>query len=118
MEGSAAGQDGDGGQGDDLPVREDRFQALADQVDGARKTLGTKVKTGALPKDVGRRRDGVLALQEAKEVFAEGNSIRAREAAIEANKLSPDLIPAAVLAAQSYADQENKRYASRLLAKA
>jgi HemY protein len=94
------------------------LQATQNDWTGARKTLGTKVKTGALPKDVGRRRDGVLALQEAKEIFAEGNSIRAREAAIEANKLSPDLIPAAVLAAQSYAEQENKRYASRLLAKA
>ena len=94
------------------------LQATQNDWTGARKTLGTKVKTGALPKDVGRRRDGVLALQEAKEVFAEGNSIRAREAAIEANKLSPDLIPAAVLAAQSYADQENKHYAARLLAKA
>ena len=94
------------------------LQATQNDWTGARKTLGTKVKTGALPKDVGRRRDGVLALQEAKEVFAEGNSIRAREAAIEANTLSPDLVPAAVLAAQSYADQENKRYAARLLAKA
>lgn len=94
------------------------LQASQNDWRGARKTLETKIKTGALPKDVGRRRDAVLALQEAKEVFAEGNSIRAREAAIEANKLSPDLIPAAVLAAQSYVDQGNKRYAARLLAKA
>jgi len=94
------------------------LQATQNDWTGARKTLGTKVKTGALPRDVGRRRDGVLALQEAKDVFEEGNSIRAREAAIEANKLSPDLIPAAVLAAQSYSEQGNTRYASRLLAKA
>ena len=93
------------------------LQATQNDWAGARKTLGTKVKTGTMPKDVGRRRDGVLALQEAKDIFAEGNSVRAREAAIEANKLSPDLIPAAVLAAQSYAEQGNKRYASRLLAK-
>ncbi len=94
------------------------LQATQNDWVGARKTLGTKVKTGALPKDVGRRRDGVLALQEAKDIFTEGNSIRAREAAIEANKLSPDLIPAAVLAAQSYVEQGNKRYAARLLSKA
>ncbi|PIE07823.1 MAG: heme biosynthesis protein HemY [Rhodobacterales bacterium] len=94
------------------------LQAKRSDWAGARKTLGAKVKTGALPRDVGRRRDGVLALQEAKDIFEEGNSIRAREAAIEANKLSPDLVPAAVLAAQSYAEQGNKRYASRLLAKA
>ena len=84
---------------------------------GARKTLGTKVRTGALPKDVGKRRDAVLALQEAKGIFEDGNSIRAREAAIEANKLSPDLIPGAVLAAQSYVEQDNARYAARVLAK-
>ncbi len=85
---------------------------------GARKTLGAKVKAGALPKDVGKRRDAVLALQEAKGIFEEGNSIRAREAAIEASKLSPDLIPAAVMAAQSYMEQENPRYATRVLTKA
>ena len=68
------------------------LQATQNDWAGARKTIGTKVKSGALPKDVGKRRDAVLALQEAKEIFADGNSIRAREAAIEANKLSPDLI--------------------------
>ena len=77
------------------------LQATQNDWSGARKTLGTKVKTGALPKDVGKRRDAVLALQEAKDIFADGNSIRARESAIEANKLSPDLIPAAVLASKS-----------------
>ncbi len=85
---------------------------------GARKTIGAKVKTGALPKDVGRRRDAVLALQQAKALFEEGNLVRAREAAIEANRLSPDLIPAAVLAARSYVEQDNPRYAARVLSKA
>lgn len=94
------------------------LQAVENDWSGARKTIGTKVKTGALPKDVGKRRDAVLALQEAKDIFDEGNSIRAREAAIEANKLSPDLIPAAVMAAQSYAEQDNPRYAARVLTKA
>lgn len=94
------------------------LQAVQNDWSGARKTIGTKVKTGALPKDVGKRRDAVLALQEAKDIFDEGNSIRAREAAIEANKLSPDLIPAAVMAAQSYAEQDNPRYAARVLTKA
>lgn len=94
------------------------LQATQNDWTGARKTIGTKVKAGALPKDVGKRRDAVLALQEAKEIFAEGNSIRAREAAIEANKLSPDLIPGAVLAARSYAEQDNTKYAQRVLSKA
>lgn len=94
------------------------LQATQNDWSGARKTLGAKVKTGALPKDVGKRRDAVLALQEAKDIFDEGNSIRAREAAIEANKLSPDLIPGAVLAATSYMERDNPRYATRVLTKA
>lgn len=94
------------------------LQATQNDWAGARRTIGAKVKAGALPRDVGKRRDAVLALQEAKEVFAEGNSIRAREAAIEANRLSPDLIPSAVLAARSYVEQDNKKYAQRVLAKA
>jgi HemY protein len=94
------------------------LQATQNDWAGARQTIGTKVKAGALPKDVGKRRDAVLALQEAKEIFAEGNSIRAREAAIEANKLSPDLIPSAVLAAKSYVEQDNPKYAQRVLSKA
>ena len=44
--------------------------------------------------------------------------IEARESAIEANRLSPDLIPAAVLAAHSYISQDKPRYAVRVLKKA
>lgn len=94
------------------------LQATQNDWSGARKTLEGKVKNGALPKDVGKRRDAVLALQEAKGIFEEGNSIRAREAAIEANQKSPDLIPGAVLAARSYMEQDNARYAARVLTKA
>lgn len=85
---------------------------------GARATLGTKLKYGELPRDVYKRRDAVLALSEARGVFDEGKSIEAREAAIEANRLSPDLIPAAVLAARSYLDQGNKRHAVKVINKA
>ncbi len=85
---------------------------------GARGTLNAKLKHGALPRDVHRRRDAVLALSEAKDVVDEANSIEARERAIEANRLSPDLIPAAVMAAHGYIDQERPRNATRLLKKA
>jgi HemY protein len=63
-------------------------------------------------------RDAVLALSEAKEIINEGNDIDAREAAIEANRLSPDLIPAAVMAATGYIEKNKPRNAARLLAKA
>ena len=85
---------------------------------GAREVLGAKAKQGLLPRDVYRRRDAVLALQEAKGIIAEDATIEAREAAIAANRQSPDLIPAAVLAAQSYVDMGKPAYAARVLKKA
>ena len=92
----------------------------AEQADwkGARATLGAKLKAGALPRDIYRRRDAVLALQEAKTVFDETASIEAREAAIEANRLSPDLIPAAAMAARGLITKGNKKEATRILKKA
>lgn len=95
-----------------------RLQAEKGDWKGARATLGAKLKSGALPRDVHKRRDAVLALSEAKVVLDEGSSIEAREAAIEANKLSPDLIPAACMAARSYIAAGNARYATRVLTKA
>jgi HemY protein len=95
-----------------------RLQAEHEDWAGARKTLTAKLQHGSLPRDVHKRRDAVLALSEAKDVFTEGQSIQAREAAIEANRLSPDLIPAAVMAARSYIEQDRPRYATRVLKKA
>ncbi|MDO8882804.1 heme biosynthesis protein HemY [Pseudotabrizicola sp.] len=92
----------------------------ADHADwkGARQTLGAKLKAGELPRDVYRRRDAVLALQEAKTVFDDSSSIEAREAAIEANRLSPDLIPAAAMAARSLVAKGDRKGATRVLKKA
>ncbi|KIQ71102.1 putative membrane-bound protein [Wenxinia marina DSM 24838] len=95
-----------------------RLQAESHDWAGARRTLGAKLKHGTLPKDVYKRRDAVLALSEAKEVFEEGATIEAREEAIEANRLSPDLIPGAVMAARGYIEKGNTRYATRILKKA
>lgn len=95
-----------------------RLQAGHSDWSGARKTLAAKLKSGALPRDVHKRRDAVLALSEAREILSEGTDIEAREAAIEANRLSPDLIPAAVMAARSYIEKGEKRPATRVLKKA
>ena len=95
-----------------------RLQTDKGDWEGARDTLGKKLKAGAVPRDVHRRRDAVLALSEAEDVFAEGKTIEAREQAIEANRLSPDLIPAAVMAAQSYVAKGQPKYADRVLRKA
>jgi len=95
-----------------------RLQADAKDWSGARQTLGAKLKYGYLPRNVHRRRDAVLALSEAQTLSAEGKTAEARDAAIQANKLSPDLVPAAVAAAESYAELGQKRYANRVLVKA
>ncbi len=95
-----------------------KLQADKHDWSGARQTLQAKYKNGQLPRDVHKRRDAVLALSEARDVIAEGNSIEAREAAIEANRLSPDLVPAAVMAARGYIAQDKPRYATKILQKA
>ncbi len=95
-----------------------RLQAEASDWKGARATLGTKLKTGTLPKDVYRRRDAVLALQEARAVFDETATVEAREAAIEANRLSPDLVPAAAMAARGLALKGEAKAAARVIKKA
>ncbi len=95
-----------------------KLQAQEADWTGARATLKAKLKHGSLPRDVHKRRDAVLALSEAKDVLCEDSGIGGQERAIEANKLSPDLIPAAVLAAKSYVEQGKPKYAARVLTKA
>lgn len=95
-----------------------RLQAEDEDWAGARKTLHQKNRQGVLPRDVLRRRDAVLALSEARDVFRHGSTIEARETAIEANRLSPDLIPAAVMAAQAYITDGKAKYAERVVKKA
>lgn len=85
---------------------------------GARSVLGAKARQGLLPKDVHRRRDAVMALQETRALIDKGASIETREAAIAANKSSPDLIPAAAMAARAYIVDGRPKYATRVLTKA
>ena len=95
-----------------------KLQAQTEDWPGARETLRAKLKYGSLPRDVHRRRDAVLALTEAKDILDEGKDIKAKEQAIEANRLSPDLIPAAVMTARAYIRDGSKRYATRVIRKA
>ena len=94
------------------------LQTEAEDWGGARKTLLIKKSSGSLPRDVWRRRDAILALQQSDALAATGELARAREAAIEANRLSPDLIPAAVSAAQALVAQGNGGYATKVIRKA
>lgn len=95
-----------------------KMQANEGDWTGARKTLGAKLKHGDLPRDIHRRRDAVLALGEAQDRVDAGQEAEARESAIAANRMSPDLVPAAVVASDAYVAQNKPRYATRVIRKA
>ena len=95
-----------------------KLQTEAEDWSGARQTLMLKKTSGHLPRDVWRRRDAILALQDADALAATGDLARSREAAIEANRLSPDLIPAAVAAAQALTAQGKDSYAAKAIKRA
>lgn len=95
-----------------------KLQTDKGQWDGARKTVTAKVRANALPRDVGKRREAVLALADARSLLDAGNIAAGKEAAIHANRLSPDLVPAAQLAAEMHILDGNKRAATRVLKRA
>jgi HemY protein len=94
------------------------MQSDAGDWSGAKDTIITKVRKGSLPKDVGRRREAILTLADAKELLDAGDVEAGKTAAINANKLSPTLIPAAVLAAEMQTLAGNKSTAAKILKKA
>lgn len=81
----------------------------------ARETLRAKVRARSLPRDVHARRDAVLALADAQEKAEAGDRRAAGIAAIEANKLSPALVPAAVLAARAHLADGAERKAAKAI---
>lgn len=85
---------------------------------GARETLTATVKARALPKGVHTRRDAVLALADAREKIEAGEIENGKVAALQANRMSPDLIPAAVLAAEMHMLNGSGRAAAKVLKKA
>lgn len=95
-----------------------QLQAQARDWAGARNTLSAKLKSGSLPKDVYSRREAVLALSEARDVLDSDAPIEAQEDAIQANRMSPDLVPAAAMAARSYIEMGKPKNAVRVLKKA
>lgn len=96
------------------------FSLQSDKADwsGARKTLGAKLRAKSLPKDVHTRRDAVLALAEAREKIDGGDVAAGKAAAFQANRLSPDLIPAAILASEMHVLDGSVRNANKVLRKA
>ncbi len=94
------------------------LQTKAQDWTGARSTLTAKLKAGHLPRDVFKRRDAVLALSEAKGILDESATVEQQEHAIEANRLSPDLVPAAAMAARAYIEKGKPRAATKIVKKA
>lgn len=92
-----------------------RLQARDQNWDGARKVLSAKLRAGALPKDVYKRREAVLSLADARNQLADGNADKARAEILEANRLSPELVPAAVMAARLHIESGEKRRAAKVL---
>ncbi|MEL7214840.1 MAG: heme biosynthesis HemY N-terminal domain-containing protein [Pseudomonadota bacterium] len=85
---------------------------------GARRTLAAKAKTPALTRDVAIRRDALLSYADAAAALGEGRAEDAKKSALEANRLAPTLVPAAVMAAQAQLAADSPRAANRILLKA
>ncbi len=92
-----------------------KLQAGEEDWEGVRSTLGTKLKNGHIPRDVHRRRDGVFALSEARKLREAGKLDEAQALAIEANRLTPGLVPAATMTARGYMVQDQPRQAAKVL---
>jgi len=92
-----------------------KLQAGQEDWRGVRTTLTAKLKHGSLPKDVHKRRDAVFALSQSRDLRAEGKLEEAQTYAIEANRLAPGLVPAALLSAEGHREQNNVKQASRIL---
>ncbi|MCH1532007.1 MAG: heme biosynthesis protein HemY [Planktomarina temperata] len=92
-----------------------KLQAGREDWRGVRTTLTAKLKHGSLPKDVHKRRDAVFALSQSRDLRAEGKLDEAQIYAVEANRLAPGLVPAALLSAEGHREQNNVKQASRIL---
>jgi len=95
-----------------------QLQARHEDWKGARETLAAKLKAGNLPRDVHKRRDAVLALANAREALADGKVEDAKREAVEANRLSPALVPAAVMSARMAIESGQVKPAAKTLQKA
>lgn len=85
---------------------------------GARQTLGAKAKMPDMSRDVAMRRDAVLSYADAETALEAGNTEAAKAAGLEANRLAPELVPAAGLAARLHIQAGSPRAANRTITKA
>ncbi len=93
------------------------LQCRAGDWDGALRTLGVARQQKQIDRDVADRRRAVLVTAQAREL-EETETGRARELALEANKLAPDLVPAAEIAGRLLASQGSVSRAGKVLSRA
>lgn len=82
---------------------------------GARRTLGLKRRYKTAPKDMAKRRDGLLALCQARDFRAAGDMESAHKAAIDATAQLPNFAPAVVEGARAYMEMGQKSKAASIL---
>ena len=95
-----------------------RLQLDAEDWSGARTTLQAKHRHKHLATPDFKRQSGSLALAESRAKAALGEVARANALALEANKLAPGLVPAAVEAAGVRLKAGERRTATRILTNA
>jgi HemY protein len=91
-----------------------RHQTAAHDWDGALRTLSAAADGGILDKRTARRQRAVMLAAQAIDL-EQGEPDRARQAALQAHELAPDLVPAATVAGRLLARQGDVRRATRLL---
>ena len=91
-----------------------RHQTATHDWDGALKTLSAAAQGGIIDKRTARRQRAVMLAAQAIDLET-GEPERARQAALEAHELAPDLVPAATVAGRLLARQGDVRRATRVL---
>jgi HemY protein len=90
------------------------FQSLSKDWDAALQTLARNAENKIIDKETARRHRAVLLTARAL-AEAERDRARAKASILEAVKLAPGLVPAAVLGAKLYSEAGDYRRASRIL---
>ena len=95
-----------------------RLQSKEQDWAGAGQTLSTKLRSKSIPRDVYTRRNAVALFAEARQLIESGETGKGEKAALDANRASPGLVPAAVLAAEIRERAGARKAAVRILRKA
>ncbi|MDH3579231.1 MAG: heme biosynthesis protein HemY [Hyphomicrobiales bacterium] len=93
------------------------LQCRAGNWDGALRTVDVARRQKQIDRDAAERRRAILLTAQAREL-EDTDTDRARELALEANKLAPDLVPAAELAGRMLASQGKISRAGKILSRA